>query len=504
MTRVRPTALRALAVCALLGGLQACVVGPKYAPPAPPTPAGGGFASASSDIASDAQPPPNWWRLYNVPAIDQLVQTALTHNNTLLEAAANLAQARAALSLARAGLYPGTTLSAGAQYGVTSSELLMNGIKHGGSSNGPAPNPSWTYSAGLDVSYEVDLFGRVRRGIQAAASDYQAQQAAEDAARISVAGETTRAYLNACAYAEELAVARQSLSVVTETYEVTVQQAAAGAASDFDVARAKEAVSQVRANLPTYDGERRTALFQLAVLTGSPPEQISKEADACTVPPKLNTPLPVGDVKSLFRRRPDVRQAERQLSANVARIGVAAADLYPTITIGASASSYAGTPSGLGSLSNLAYGIGPLLSWSFPNTLVAQAHVREARAVASASYADFQAAVLQALQDTETALTSYGDELQRNAALADALEQSRIAFQRARTRFQLGQISYLDLLTAQSDLVNTSAALADSNQAVASDQATVFKALGGGWEQAPSIQPLPIVDGRTGKAQPVH
>jgi NodT family efflux transporter outer membrane factor (OMF) lipoprotein len=503
MTRSRLTALRALAVCALLGGAQACMVGPKYAPPAPPTPEGGEFASPTADIASNDQPPPNWWRLYNAPAIDQLVQTALTHNNTLLEAAANLAQARAALSLARAGLYPGTTLSAGAQYGVTSSQLLLNSVKHGGPA-GPAPNPSWTYSAGLDVSYEVDLFGRVRRGIQAAAADYQAQQAAGDASRISVAGETTRAYLNACAYAEELAVARQSLSVVTQTYEVTVQQAGAGGASDFDVARAKEAVNQVQASLPTYDGERRTALFQLAVLTGSPPEQISKDADACTAPPKLNTPLPVGDANTLFRRRPDVRQAERQLSANVARIGVATADLYPTITIGASASSYAGTPAGLGSLSNLAYGIGPLLSWSFPNTLVAQAQVREARAVASASYANFQAAVLQALQDTETALTSYGDELQRNTALAAALEQSRIAFQRAQTRYQLGQISYLDLLTAQTDLVNTSAAVADSDQLVASDQVTVFKALGGGWEQAPPVQPPPIVDGRTHKAEPVR
>jgi len=278
-----------------------------------------------------------------------------------------------------------------------------------------------------------------------------------------------------------------------------VKEARDGAASDFDVARAREVVEQARAALPTYDVQRRTALFQLAVLTGRPPEEISQAANGCAAPPKLATALPVGDIKSLFRRRPDVRQAERQLAANVARIGVATADLYPTITLGASVATAATTPSGLGQAANRTYGLGPLLSWSFPNTLAAQAEIREAQAQASASYANFQGAVLQALQDSETALTSYGDELNRNAALATVFGQSQIAFKLAQDRFRLGSISYLDLLTAQNDLINANASLANSNQQLASDQVTVFKALGGGWEQAPAVHALPIVDGRSGR-----
>ncbi|MGD0865574.1 MAG: efflux transporter outer membrane subunit [Rhizomicrobium sp.] len=492
-------ALRSIACAALgFGALAACAVGPEYSPPSPLAPQAGTFASPTPTDASANQPPANWWELYNTPAIDRLVQAALMHNQNLLMAAANLAEARASLSQARAGQFPSTTLSAGAQYGVTDNEAFAANLLHRKPAS-PEPN----YSAGLDVSYEVDLFGQVRRAIEAASANYEAQKAAEDVMRVSVAGETTRAYLDACAYAEEYDVAKHSLDVVAESEDITAREVRDGTASDFDLARARELEAQTRATLPTYEGQRRTALFELAVLTGRPPEEISQDADACRSPPKLKAVLPIGDVKSLFRRRPDVREAERQLASNVAQIGVETANLYPTITIGASGSTGANTLPGLSSVANLSYGIGPLLSWSFPNILVAEAQIREARATASASYANFQATVLQALQDTEDALTAYGSELDRNASLAIARDQSETAFKLAQSRYRLGSASYLDVLTAETDLVNAASMLAASDQALASDQVTVFKALGGGWEQAPQVQPLPIIDGRTGKAEKV-
>jgi NodT family efflux transporter outer membrane factor (OMF) lipoprotein len=499
--KIACSSVRRLKTAVLLAaaGAAGCAVGPRYAPPTPPHPAGEAFSAAAPAAASPDQPPPDWWKLYQTPAMDQLVQDALTHNRNLLVAVANLAEARGALTLARANLFPSTTLSGGAQYGVSSDAAFAADLKN----VGPAA-PGWLYTPGIDVSYEVDLFGRVRRTIEAAKADVQAQQAAADATRISVAGETTRAYVNACAYAEELAVARQSLRIVTGTFDITLKQQRDGTASDLDVARIRSQVAQVEASLPTYEGQRRTALFQLAVLTGRPPEEISQAADKCTAPPKLNQVLPVGDVASLFRRRPDVRQAERQLAANVARIGVATADLYPTISIGASAESGAGSLAGLGARRNLSYEVGPLLNWTFPNTLAAQGEIREARAAASASYANFQATVLQALQDVETALTSYANELDRNASLKVAVDQSQAALKITQAQFQLGRISYLDVLTAQTDFINASAALAASDQAIASDQVTLFKALGGGWEQAPAVQALPIRDARTGRDTPAR
>ena len=480
--------------------VSGCVVGPRYVPPTPPAPSSDGFAAANSAIAATDAPPDDWWRLYDDPALNGLVEDALVHNRSLLAAAANLAQARGALSLARSGLYPTTSLSAGGQYGVSSNAVFANDLE----GKAATPSPNSFYTVGLDASYEVDLFGRVRRSIQAAAADAQAQQAALDVVRVSVAGETTRAYLNACAYGEELAVARQSLDLVTQTYQTTQAQARFGAASDFDLARAAEQVSKAQAQVPVDEGQRRTALFELAVLTGQPPEAISQAADACAAPPKLAAVLPVGDIRGLFARRPDVRQAERTLAAAVARIGVATADLYPTIGLTGSGGSGASRLAGLGSINNLTYGVGPSLSWSFPNTTAAQAEIREARATASGAYANFDAAVLQALQDVETSLATYGGELDHNAALNRAKAQSQTAFGLAQTQYRLGAISYLDLLTAQSDLVAASAALAVSDQALASDQVTVFKALGGGWAQAPAVMPEPIVDGRTGKATAVR
>jgi NodT family efflux transporter outer membrane factor (OMF) lipoprotein len=503
MARPGNPMLRSAAVLALAATLGGCVVGPNYVPPktpAPGTPGGGTFAASAPDIAQLPPPPPNWWQLYNTPELNQLVQDALTHNNNLLQAVANLAQARAALSQARAGRFPSTTLNGGAQYGVSSDQLLLNDLRNGGTqgSNGSAPSPTSYYSYGLDVSYEVDLFGQVTRSIRAARADVQAQQAAADVVRITVAAETTRAYVNACAYAQELAVAQQSLKVVSDAYDVTVGELHAGSVSDFDVARQRALVEQTRATIPTFEGQRRTALFELAVLTGRPPEDISKAADACTAPPTLEQVLPVGDAQALFRRRPDVRQAERQLAANVERIGVATADLYPSISIGGSALEGANRLSGLTSASGLAWDVGPLLTWNFPNTLVAQAQIRQARATASASLANFNQTVLQALQDTEEALTNYGAELRRHAALAAALDQEETAYRLVQVRYRDGSASYLDLLTTETDLVNAQAALANSSQLLASNQVTVFKALGGGWEQAPSVKPLGIPDAKKG------
>jgi outer membrane protein TolC len=209
-------------------------------------------------------------------------------------------------------------------------------------------------------------------------------------------------------------------------------------------------------------------------------------------------------VQGLFKRRPDVREAERKLAASVARIGVATAALYPTVTIAPSAATAAVRPSGLTDLRNVSYGLGPMLTWSFPNTLPARAMVGEARAQASAATAAFDGAVLQALQDVEGALTAYAAELDRNRALMAARDQSQTALRLAQAQFQAGSASFLDVLSAQSVYVQSLQTLAASDEAVASDQVTAFKALGGGWEQAPSVTAPPIIDRRTGKAEPVR
>ena len=504
---------RALSGLGLAGLLAGCAVGPNYvkpATPAPSEPGGATFAASAKDSNTDLALPPQWWRLYDDPVLNDLVQDALAHNKTLLQSAANLAQARAALTLARAGRLPSTTLSTGAQYGVSGDSLFATSIEQnvasgntGGNgvtvgNSGAAPSPQAYYSYGLDVSYEVDLFGRVTRTIRAAKADAQAQAAALDYTRVSVAGETTRAYVDACAFAQEAEIAKRAADVVQQQLAITKRQQAAGGVGEFEVVQQQALLQQTQSALPAYEAQRRSAVFQLAVLTGKPPEDVSKAADDCKVPPVLTQLVPVGDGQALIRRRPDVREAERQLAGNVERIGVATAALYPTITLGGSAMEEATKLGNLASVGGLSYLVGPLLSWSFPNTLVAQANIREARAVASGSLAQFQQTVLQALQDVETSLVTYQGELRRNRSLKGADDGQRHAFSLVQVRYREGSASYLDLLNAETNLVNADLALADSDQALASDQVTLFKSLGGGWEQAPEVQPLPIPDAKKG------
>jgi NodT family efflux transporter outer membrane factor (OMF) lipoprotein len=405
----------------------------------------------------------------------------LTENEDLKVAAANLANAQGLLSEARAGLLPTTDLSGGAQYGRGSAEDAAAAAAH------VSPKDSWTYSAGFDLNYQVDLFGRVRRTIEAARANAQAIRAAEDAVRVTVAASTAQAYANVCAYGEQAAVAREGQSVAQQTYDITARQRALGAASDFDVARAGTALEQAKAVVPTLDGQKRVALLELTALLGKAPAEAPAGVEACQIPPKIDRPLPVGDGAALIRRRPDVREAERTFAAETARIGVATADLFPTVSLGGSIATAANTFSALSSPTSVTVGLGPLINWSFPNIAVALAHVREARATASGAIASFDSVVLTALKQTEQALTGYAAEIDRHAALTAARDQAQTAFSLAQTQYRLGSISFLDLLTAQTTLIGAEQNLAASDQALVTDQVAVFQALGGGWEDAPAV-----------------
>ncbi len=466
-------ALTALALTALGLTATGCAVGPNYHTPAAPADASGPFVSATGPATTADAPPADWWRLYQDPVLDNLVQQALVENTDLKVAAANLAYAQALTSEARAGLFPTTTLSAGDTYGKIA----------------PVTKAQTTYEAGFVAAYQVDLFGRIRRGIEAAKAGAQAAQAAENAVRVTVAAETAGAYANACAYGEEAQVARRSLEMTQQTYDILIKQRTLGAVSDLDVAREATLLDQARAAVPGLEGQRRSALFELAVLTGKPPADISAEAAGCVTPPRLSQAIPVGDGAALLRRRPDVRESERQLAAATARIGVAAADLYPTVSLGGSVSTAASRISGLGRSASTSFSVGPLITWSFPNILVARAHVKESSAQASAALASFDGTMLTALKETEQALTTYQAELQRHAALASAQGHAAEAYRLAQSQYRLGAISFLDLLTAEAASIGADQALASSDQLLSADQVAVFQALGGGWQDAPKVTP---------------
>jgi NodT family efflux transporter outer membrane factor (OMF) lipoprotein len=475
--------MRRLAPAAAALALGGCAVGPNYHPPSPPAAAAAPFVSARPAIASAESPPGDWWRLYDDPVLDGLVRGALAENQDLKVAAANLLRARGVLEQARAGLFPSTSLSLGDTWGVSGNAQFADAL------TGKTVAPGWLAVGAATVNYQVDLFGRIRRGLQAARADAEATADAEDVVRVTIAAETARAYADACADAEQAASARRSAATARSILELTTRQRDLGARSDFDVASAAATLDQSLAVIPTFEGQQRAQLFELAVLTGRPPSDISAAAAACRSPPRIATPLPVGDGAALLRRRPDVRQAERTLAADTARIGVAVADFYPSVSLAGSVGSSGSSYRQFTAAGSFTYQAGPLVTWTFPNVLVARAETIQARAQTSAAIAAFNSVVLTALKETEQALSTYDAELARHAALLAGQRDSQRAFDLAEIQLRQGSIGFPDLLVTERALDAAQAALAASDQALVDDQVAVFQALGGGWEGAPPVVP---------------
>jgi NodT family efflux transporter outer membrane factor (OMF) lipoprotein len=455
--------------------LAACRVGPNYHSPALPAGAEAPLVSVNTAAETPAPPPDTWWQLYEDSRLDALVEEALQANRTLAAADANFTAARAALSAVHANRYPSTSASATGLYGrdAVTDEILELG--------GHPPQTIWLLDDVLQAAYEVDLFGRVHREIEAASASADSVAAARDSVRVVVAAETARAYAGICALGEELDVAHHSLDVVSHEAEITVESQEAGGSSVYDVTRAQALVAQVRSSIPGLEGQRRAAVFELTALLGRTPAKAPNDLEACVTPPHLLALIPVGDGSALIKRRPDVRQAERQLAAATAEIGVATADLYPTIRL---VGFYGGAATELSQLdTNIGrtWGVGPSISWTFPNMAAPRARVRQAKAEQAAALASFDGVVLTALKETEQALALYGAALGNRQALGDAQDKVRAAFGMAHEQFLAGSISYVDLLTTEQSLVAIDAAVASSDAALVQDQIAVFKALGGGW-----------------------
>jgi NodT family efflux transporter outer membrane factor (OMF) lipoprotein len=464
--------IRFAALLALLA-LGACAVGPDYRSPAPQAPAQSQFVGSASPAFSAAEPSGRWWRLYNDPVLDGLIEQAIAANTDLRVAAADLARARALLRETRSQQLPSTAISGSANYGRQAGA--------GMGSSQPGGN-SALYDVGFDVGYQLDLFGRIRRGIEAGRADVGAAQAAYDLARITVAAETARAYSDACSAGRQLEVAQRNVGVQAQVFDLTRRLLEGGRGTALETNQAASLLDQTRAAIPTLSADRSAALYRLSVLTGRPPAEFPRVVADCTTPPALTTPIPVGSGATLLSRRPDIREAERNLAAATARIGVATADLYPDISIGGSIGSTATSIGGLASHSGFRFGIGPLISWSFPNVGAARARIAQARASTEAALARFDGSWLNALQETESALTRYAGERERATVLRRARDESLEATRVARLRFEAGREDFQIVLDAERQLSTAESALASSEAQLSADLITLFLALGGGWQ----------------------
>jgi NodT family efflux transporter outer membrane factor (OMF) lipoprotein len=460
----------------LVVALNGCInVGPDYALPkqalvnAPlaNTPIEG----ADATLTSQQNVPAVWWKLYDDSVLNGLVDEALKSNTDLRVAAGNLARSREALGVAQAqGGFSGKASALVARAQESAEQYLMF-------SKIPVANEG---DFGISISYEIDLFGKLRRGVEAAQADTESVQAAADLARVTVVADVVRSYVEQCSAAEELRIAQQSLALQKERVDVSRRLRDAGRGNQTDVTRGQTQVDTLSADIPRYTARRKIAQYRLAALLARAPSDLPPAVLACERLPQIGQPIPIGDGAALLRRRPDVREAERQLAASTARIGVATGALYPTVSIGASAG-LTGVLEDIGTQATARWAFGPLISWTFP-TNGARGRVREAQASSQVALAKFDGVVLTALRETETSLATYASDFARADALHAAVKSAAQSADETHRLYQAGRESFISDLDATRTLTSTKSQLAAAEGQVAIDQVNLFLALGGGWE----------------------
>ena len=486
---------RALVLTPFVLALAACfTVGPDYSVPKDAV-VNAPFANAPLDGAdgrtvSSGTVPAHWWRLYDDPVLDDLVNQAMTSNTDLRVAAANLGRSRAALGVAQAqGGFSGGTSAAFKRAQESAEQYLLT-------EKLPVANEG---DVGINISYELDLFGVIRRGVEAARADSDATLAAADLARITVVADVVRAYVQNCSAAEELVIAQRSLTLQRQRVSVSRRLQQAGRGNAPDVTSGQTQVETLSANIPVYTARRKIAQYQLATLLARAPSDLPKAVFACNKTPTIAQPLPIGDGAALLRRRPDVREAERKLAASTARIGVATGALFPTVSLGASAG-LTGILEDLGTQPTARWGFGPLISWTFPVN-GARGRIRGAKYGADAALAQFDGVVLKALRETQTSLATYAADYARADALRAAQKSAAESADQTHRFFLAGRESFIADLDATRTLTSVNSQLAAAEGQVAIDQVNLFLALGGGWEMAGTAgtSAAPVTTG--GKAQ---
>jgi outer membrane protein, multidrug efflux system len=443
--------------------------GPDYHPPVPTNAA---LDASRGKAFAPESPPGPWWQLYRNSELDGYVAEALRENLDLRAAASRIEIMNSLVDEAKAARFPSTSVSASAERQrnwIDGSPFLMvyNAI-----------------GASLGVSYELDLSGRIRRSIESASASAEEQQFAFAATQIRVVADTVSAYVGVCQANAALVAAQQTVQIDTDSLAISQKLAKGGIAGQLDVTRARAQLEADEAQLPTIESQRQMALYALAVMLGRTPDRYPHEAVQCQVAPAIAQPLPVGDGLALLRRRPDVAESERALAAATANIGVATANLYPQVSIGASVGFSGSNLSNTFNAAGRTWSIGPALQWTFPNVAATEAQIHRAGASADLARSNYDKVVLNALKETESALNAYSKELERHATLQQARETSRVAFEQAKKLYLHGVVSYLDVLIAQKALAQAQEDLVNSAGVVSADQIAIFLALGGGWDDA--------------------
>jgi multidrug efflux system outer membrane protein len=456
--------------------LAGCEVGRNYH--RPETPVDAHFTGAQQPGVAENEAVERYWTGFNDQVLDALITDAIGHNNDLAAAAANLRAARAARRLAGFDLFPTVTFAGGYSHDLDAQEQLPGIDQHDREFD--------EADAGFEGLWELDLFGRVRRNVEAARADVGVAQATLQDARVSVIAEVARDYFVLRGLQDQLQLTRRNADSQFASLKLTRVRLEAGRGNELDTSRAEAQWQTTLASIPTLETSIATTIYRLSVLTGRQPAALSDRLAPAVTPdlPALNS---IGTPEQLLRRRPDIRVAERRLAGATARIGVAAGDLFPKVTLVGSIGYLAPTFGEFGQSDARFFTAGPSITWAAFDLGRVRARIVSAQAQTDAALANYQAAVLNALEDTEGALVSYGRSQVRRDALQLAAAASDKAAELARQRFEGGLIDFLEVLDAERTALSADLLLSQSRTDAATGLIAVYKALGAGWSVEPGM-----------------
>jgi NodT family efflux transporter outer membrane factor (OMF) lipoprotein len=497
----RPLSPPVILIALLLAPLADCTVGPNFKRPSPDVPAAwspsalpaanGQLSQVTTAPADDAAA---WWTSFNDPELTSLIARAAAANLDAKEAVLRIGEARAQRDVSAADQWPSLTANASAQINrlseTTPTGSLFSKIgQFPGLSGVNIPNPYSQYQLGFDAAWEIDLFGRVRRSVEAANADTQASIEDSRAVLITTLGDVGRAYIDLRGAQAKRRILQENIAAARELLDLASQRRRAGLSSDIDLVRAAAEASSAEAQLPLLDRQITEDINQLSKLIAREPGALSAELDVAQPIPPVPPRVPVGLPSDLARRRPDIREAEARLHGATARVGVAVADLYPKLTLSADGGLQAETLSLLTNWASRFLVAGPTLELPIFDAGRRRATVRLQDTRAKEAVLDYRRTVLTALNEVDDALAAYGADQTRQVALGETVTRDRDAVDLSRQRYAAGVASFIDVLDAERTLQQNQLSLADGSTAVSTDLVVLYKALGGGWAD-PDHEPL--------------
>jgi len=455
-----------------------CAVGPDYVAPETPAPDTWHNEIRVGLSAQDLDPQAlsGWWQTLGDPVLTRLIERAVRGNLDVREARARVREARARRSIGKAGLFP-TLDASGSGQARRSSEETGNGSE------------GETYAAGFDAGWELDIFGGVRRSVEAAGADLEASRENLRDVLVSLLAEAALNYVEVRTFEARLEVGEANLTTQQQTLQLTEWLFEAGLSDGLAVQQARYNLENTRSQIPALRSGLEETRNRLAVLTGEPPGAVHAELEQPGPNPVPPLEIAVGVPAEVLRRRPDVRRAERELAAQTARVGAATAELYPRLSLLGSIGLESLSLGTLFSAGSRTYNVGPTVTWPVFRAGAIRQNIVAESALQEQALSRYEAAVLTALEEVENALMAFAQEQDRRQSLEKAARAARRAVELSETQVAAGHTDFSTVLDSQRSLLAFQDQLAASRGIVTDNLIRLYKALGGGWSSlAPAVE----------------